>query len=380
MVHVPFYSHVGALMRLTGVLVRQGHEVFVAGPRHSREQVEACGAAFEEHEPPMPGTPGLGYVAELAGTAERFAEQFVERLFALDPDLLIHDSQTPWARIAGEYLGLPRIVSYPMFPAAIAYAKPSRSNPWLPEPDPRDSRAQFEAHWLGIARRWGVEIETAHNVIHSAAEITITYTTPRIVGAIELSPGWRCVGPLMTPAPPTLPRSERPLIYACFGTAYNTRPELFNAVAAALAEQPVDVLISTGNGILSTAELDPMPANVTLRPFVPARQVLARASVHITHGGCNSVHESLLAGVPMVFTPQAYDQFPLAQSIELLGAGVITDEHPHDIRDAVDLLLHSQKAHNRTQELAQHLAHYNGEDAVAELIETALTEDSATVA
>jgi MGT family glycosyltransferase len=210
----------------------------------------------------------------------------------------------------------------------------------------------------------------------SSSETTITFTTQRIVGATELPPGWHCVGPLMTPAPPTEPRPEHPLVYACFGTAYNTRPELFNAVAAALADQPVEVLISTGNGMVTSAELDPMPPNVTLRPFVAAREVLARASVHITHGGCASVHESLLAGVPMVCVPQAYDQFPLSRNVELLGAGVITDEEPNDLRQAVNLLLHSEKATTRAQELGQHLAHYDGEHRVAQAIHNVLTDNA----
>ena len=371
LVNVPYFSHVEALLRLARVLARQNHELVVWAPMRSRQTVEELPGTFQLHEPEMPRLGGPDFMADLAAATERHAEALIDQLFGHDVDLLIHDRQAPWARVAGGYLGVPRIVSHPVFPTPGPDRFRSDAERRLAAAEAGQAAERFKGHWLSIIRRWGVPMEA---IDESDSDPRIVYTTPRIVGAIELSPGWRCVGPLMTPAPPTLPRSERPLIYACFGTAYNTRPELFNAVAAALAEQPVDVLISTGNGILSTAELDPMPANVTLRPFVPARQVLARASVHITHGGCNSVHESLLAGVPMVFTPQAYDQFPLAQSIELLGAGVITDEHPHDIRDAVDLLLHSQKAHNRTQELAQHLAHYNGEDAVAELIETALTE------
>ena len=97
---------------------------------------------------------------------------------------------------------------------------------------------------------------------------------------------------------------------------------------AALAEEPVDVLVSagvpehaTGRRLVSANTLGELPSNVAFRDFVPGREVLARASLHITHGGCNSVHETLLAGVPMVLIPQAYDQFPLARAIEVLGRG-----------------------------------------------------------
>src|SRR5437763_14836431 len=101
-------------MRLTRVIIRLGHEAVVWGPEHSREAVESLGASFELHEPPMPEARGLGYVAELTATTEALAETVIQQLFEVDPDLVVHDSQAPWARIAGDYLGIPRIVASPM--------------------------------------------------------------------------------------------------------------------------------------------------------------------------------------------------------------------------------------------------------------------------
>ena len=117
-------------------------------------------------------------------------------------------------------------------------------------------------------------------------------------------------------------------------------PELFRAVTEGLADEPCRrARIRWAAGQVSAADLEPLPANVVVRDFVPARDMLARADVHVTHGGINSVHECLLAGVPMVFIPQAYDQFPLAGRIDLLGAGQVTEEDPEAIRDAVRWLL-----------------------------------------
>jgi UDP:flavonoid glycosyltransferase YjiC (YdhE family) len=99
--------------------------------------------------------------------------------------------------------------------------------------------------------------------------------------------------------------------------------------------------------------------------------------VHVTHGGINSVHESLLAAVPMVCLPQAYDQFPQSQRVEELGAGLVVKEDPLEIRDGVASLLGSAKAHSRARELGQHLADYDGEDTVAAVIDRVLPENAA---
>ena len=111
---------------------------------------------------------------------------------------------------------------------------------------------------------------------------------------------------------------------------------------------------------------------MTVRDFVPAAEVLRRASVHITHAGCNSVHESLLAAVPMVCIPQALDQFPLSYRIELLGAGVTSQEEPRAIREAVQLVLAGGKARARALELREHLINYPGQQRVGAVIEEVL--------
>jgi MGT family glycosyltransferase len=64
------------------------------------------------------------------------------------------------------------------------------------------------------------------------------------------------------------------------------------------------------------------PANVALRPYVPQLQVLSRAAAFVTHGGMNSVSESLAFGVPLVTVPQMSEQLVVGRRVEDLGAGL----------------------------------------------------------
>ena len=177
---------------------------------------------------------------------------------------------------------------------------------------------------------------------------------------------------MMDPPPARAPRGERPLVYVCFGTSFNARAGHFMAAIEALADEPVDVLISTGRGLLTSEHLGPLPSNVTLQDFVPAREVLARASLHVTHGGCNSVHETLLAGVPMLLIPQAWDQWPLAGRVEGLGAGLIVEESADAVRTAARWLLDDPSIAARAATLGEHLAHYDGERVLTGAIERVL--------
>ena len=308
LVNVPFRSHVAAMMRLGDVLARQGHELIVWAPEEWRRAVEQLGAAFEPSAPEMPRLQGAALAAAFASITEREAERLIPQLHAHHVDMLIRDSQTPWAFVAAQYLGIPRIVSHPMFPMIDAAVEDGRGS------DPAE-RERFERSWLSIARRWGVELADVRGLYHDTSEPTLAFTTEEIVGDHELPPAWRCIGPLLSPPPRPQPEHDRPLVYACFGTAQNRRTELFRVVIAAMAREPVQVLISGAGRSLTAEDLGPMPPNVVVRESVPAREVLARASIHVTHGGCNSVHESLLAGVPMVCLPQAFDQIPLSRRV-----------------------------------------------------------------
>lgn len=368
LINVPFRSHIEAMMRLAGVLVRQDHELIVWAPREWRPSVEALGARFELSSPEMPRPPASRLAAELAARTELEAERLIPQLHAHDVDAVIRDSQTPWALVAAQYLGIPRIVSHPMFPMpGVKPADTGRSGPEGTGSDPGE-RESFERSWLSIGRRWGVELADVRGLYHATSEPTLTFTTEEIVGDQELPPAWRCIGPLLSAPPPRRPERSPPRVYACFGTAQNRRTELFRVVIAAMARQPVELLISAGGRSFAPGELGPLPSNVTVSEFVPSRKVLDAASVHITHGGCNSVHESLLAGVPMVCLPQAFDQIPLSARVADLGVGVIAEEDPGAVRNAVLGLLADGQSRERVAALSERLQRYDGEARVSAAI------------
>jgi MGT family glycosyltransferase len=382
-VNVPFYSHVEAATRLSEALLRLGHELVVWAPEPCREGVEKIGASFQPQEVEMPPAGNfMQFAADMAAVAERHTQETIEDIHAADLDVLVHDSQAVWARVAGEYLGLPRMVSHPMFPWSTSHKVVPAVDQIELESDPEADRERFEASWRAVAFRWGVELGQWHHTIHSTdvSDTTIAYTTERMVGGWGPE-GWNFVGPLMTDVPISRPEPDaRPLVYVCFGTSFNYRKHLFAAVIEGLADEPVDVLVSTGMGKVSPADLEPLPDNVVVEEFAKNREVLERASVHITHSGCNSVHESLLAGVPMLSLPQAYDQYPLAYRVQDLGASRVVMETPTSVRDGLRWLLEDPSGSARARELGGHLRRYDGDGRVAAVLDRALAGGPARAA
>ena len=79
--------------------------------------------------------------------------------------------------------------------------------------------------------------------------------------------------------------------------------------------------MSIGTAI-AEASLGPPPANIVVKPWVSQLEVLRRTSVFVSHGGMNSVSESLHHGVPLVLVPQMGEQEIVARRVEDLGAGL----------------------------------------------------------
>ncbi|MDG4773684.1 nucleotide disphospho-sugar-binding domain-containing protein [Solwaraspora sp. WMMD792] len=85
--------------------------------------------------------------------------------------------------------------------------------------------------------------------------------------------------------------------------------------------------------------LDRYPANWVIRHAVDQQRVLSRADVFVTHGGSNSFHEAILAGVPMVVVPFFGDQPLVARQAARLGIGINLDAGARTGRDAAYRLL-----------------------------------------
>ncbi|SFC36146.1 glycosyltransferase [Streptomyces aidingensis] len=128
---------------------------------------------------------------------------------------------------------------------------------------------------------------------------------------------------------PDLDRTDpgRPVVYVSFGTIFYRRPDLLRTVITGAAATGAQVIASVGD---LAGELA-LPDEVLTAPYLPQREVLRRADVFITHGGYNSVAESIRAETPMLVIPLAVDQ-PV-QAHFVAGAGFGTALEPAGVTE-----------------------------------------------
>jgi UDP:flavonoid glycosyltransferase YjiC (YdhE family) len=119
-------------------------------------------------------------------------------------------------------------------------------------------------------------------------------------------------------------KDGRPLVYASFGSQAYHQPVHLGVVLEAARAVDARFVIAMGE-LASSSLARSAPPNVDVVAFAPQVALLAEASVAITHGGANSVHEALAHGVPLLVSPICNDQHHNAALVAASGAGRIVD-------------------------------------------------------
>ena len=151
------------------------------------------------------------------------------------------------------------------------------------------------------------------------------------------------------------PGSE-PLVLVATSSIFQHQTGLLQRIAQGLGTLPVRGLITTGLAV------DPQeiqaPPNVEVVQAAPHRQVLAEASVVVTHAGHGTVLKALAAGVPLVCVPMGRDQKDNTVRVLRIGAGVRISKKatPHQIAAAVSEILENPHYASAARRFAATLA------------------------
>jgi MGT family glycosyltransferase len=116
--------------------------------------------------------------------------------------------------------------------------------------------------------------------------------------------------------------SGRPVVHVTQGTIDNSDlTRLIEPTIAALAEQDVTVVVSTGGRAVSQIGM-PLPSNVFASECIPHDVLLPAVDVMVTNGGYGAVQRALIAGVPLVVAGDTEDKPEVAARVEWSGTGV----------------------------------------------------------
>ena len=173
----------------------------------------------------------------------------------------------------------------------------------------------------------------------------------------------------------------RPLIYASMGTLQNGLAWVFEAILKGCTGVDAQLVLSTG-GNLDPAQFSSLPDGAIVVKYAPQMDLLKRATLCITHGGLNTILESLARGVPLVVVPMTNDQPAAGVRVAWTGVGRVVPVKmlkPDSLRGAVNEVMSKATYRENARRLQTEIAGMDSLERAGEIVESVLRIDSSRV-
>jgi MGT family glycosyltransferase len=158
------------------------------------------------------------------------------------------------------------------------------------------------------------------------------------------------------------------LIYLSLGSLGGADVELMQRLVDVLGSSRHRFVVSKG----PQADRIVLPDNMVGAQMVPQTKVIPQMDLVISHGGNNTVTETLHFGKPLIVLPLFWDQYENAQRIDELGFGARLDTYAFadtELTDAVERLLADTELRTRLGEIGTAIRARDGLRVGADVIE-----------
>ncbi len=395
---VDLHGHINPTLGFIRELVDSGEEVFYYSSDAFQPIIESTGATFRSYRGDVKfETYDGGGIETFLITADfilqrnqTIIENFREEISRLQPDYIIHDAFCYWGREFARMLHIPGITVFDHFAYIdeMADVDPEffLKNVLRAEDDPlyknNPEPIQLYRKLLGklsklIRAKYGIDqVNIINDIFCSKEQLNIVMTTrdmqlyPEAFDDSYLFAGYSIYPRKESAGFPFEQLDGRPLLYIAFGTIFNDVELLYRHCIEAFRDSEWQVVMAIGHQV-DLASLGPVPANFIVQQYVPQLAILERASAFITHGGANSVHESICYEVPTVVLPQSFDQFMGALAVERAGTGMyIRDAVPTavQLRDSVNKLIEDPSYKDNCKVLHESFERAGGPSRIAQEI------------
>jgi UDP:flavonoid glycosyltransferase YjiC (YdhE family) len=300
----PLRSHTVPSLPVVSALVEAGADVTFHTTAPYRAMAEATGAR-------VAGYPSIceeiGNEKDLRSHVRTLAtirDAIAPSLAASGPpaDLVVFDASAPWGRAVAREWGSASATSVTTFVFTRSMLQMIGNTPWMTSDD--------------------------LDLLATAGDLKVVYTSATFQPAgTFLDNTHLFVGPLIEgrrrDGVRVEPDGSRPLAYVSLGTVYNDDVALLRRIAEQLSAAGWQVVVSLGSAAASAT--GDWPPHVRAYPFVDQLAVIAAAKLVVSHGGLQTVTESLAHGVPLIVIPHDVDQHLVGRRAAGLGAAVVLD-------------------------------------------------------
>ena len=153
------------------------------------------------------------------------------------------------------------------------------------------------------------------------------------------------------------------------GTVRNDDTNLFEPAIDALADEDLQVIVTTGGGTAPWTRQ--LPTNIRVVDHVPFVELMPHVDAFVTNGGYGGVQMALANGVPIVVAGATEDKPEVGARVAWSGTGIRIAGKPTApaIRRAVHKVIREDSYRAKSRQLAAEIATYDAGTLGAELLE-----------
>jgi len=343
-------GHINPALGIVSELIRRGEEVIFYADPGSAGKFTALGATARDYRrwsdydhDPETAADLIAVGIALFEMTEQCLLGLLRELEADRPDYIIYDSCAPWGPLLADRLGIPAIkfVTHVLWTSRMTLDPRHWMNLDMLSMVLRnyrfESRIRGAKLAVGARRRFrdliaslGLSsrgtIRDAMHVLRRPDELTICVTSA------HYQPFSERMGSNMHFVGASVPEDRDNLIFSETrqhpstpdlhfpGSVHNQKLDFYRDCLTAFADAPYQIVMSVGKHT-DIADLGAIPQNTHVYAWVPQLKVLQHTDLFISHGGMNSINESLYFNVPLLMVPQQIEQAYSARRIQQLGAG-----------------------------------------------------------
>ena len=170
-------------------------------------------------------------------------------------------------------------------------------------------------------------------------------------------------------------KKTKKIIYISLGTVFNNKSESFEIMINACKKYDMDIIVSAGKSykVLKDKYKE---NNIRIFERVSQIDVLQKADLFLTHGGKNSINESLKYGVPMILFPVGGEQEYNAKLIEYLKCGKTVEDINEDaIVKTINEVISNNFYLKNTKNLSYKMENVDGAEQSAKIIQELMKEN-----
>ncbi len=377
---IPAYGHINGNLYFANSLAEEGFRVIYYATEEFRTVIEANGCEYrsypirQEEIDLSDGDRLLRLYQVILQYTKRMLPVLMEEAIREAPSKVVFDSLALWGRMVKEGLGIPGYSFY----SILAVSHVGDAGFWAYSRNfsagflryageiPRAVRLRME-----LGREWGrvwdgrkserrgdkgpekMKLGMAQVLMNQGDKNLMGYSRLFQPGGNKMGEKHVFLGPMAIHRKAVetndfvLPKGR--LIYISLGTIFNRNEKLLREIVKQFGvkkrkekcwekitcfpeeeSQEEEYLIVMAWPGDRTGTVSEFPDNFIVRKFVNQGEILKKASLFITAGGVNSIHEALYYGVPCLLCPQQGEQLLNARQFENLGFGRI-------LRDLVKL-------------------------------------------